>query len=346
MGNGKKIATIYDIAKAVDLSPATVSRALNGKGYISADSHKKVLQAAKRLNYQPNQIAKSLKTSETRQIILAVSYIEEIFNFEIIAAVQEVVQNNSYSLVLYYTGAREEEELKVIDNLSKNNADALILTSVSISDKVINKINNINKPCVLSCFCKYDEEDSPFDYVGVDTQKGIYLAVKHLIDQGHTKISYIGAKIDILEGKERYSGYCLAMEQNGLSIDPDFVFLGEHDELFGYESGRKLLKSGKLPTAICCATDLIAMGIYRAFEDSDIKFPDDIAVTGMDNIQFCTFIKPKLTSVSIVQGEIGRMAANIIFDRLRDNIGEKRKNIIFLPRLIIRESSMNYYNNN
>jgi LacI family transcriptional regulator len=176
----------------------------------------------------------------------------------------------------------------------------------------------------------------------VDTKKGIYLAAKHLIDQGHTAVSYIGPKTDILEGSERFGGYNLAMGQSGLVIDQDFVFLGEHNELFGYESAKKLLKLGKLPTAICCATDLIALGIYRAFETSDIKLPVDIAITGMDNIQFCTYVKPKLTSVSIVQGEIGRMAANIIFDRLNGNTYEKRKNIIFNPRLVVRESSTNY----
>jgi len=344
MDDGKKLATIYDIAEKVDLSPATVSRVLNNKGFISEETRAKVLSAAKKMNYRPNHIAKSLKTSETKQIILAISYIDEIFNFDMIAAVQEIVQSNAYSLILFYTGAKEEEELKIIDSLYQNNADALILTAVNISGKIIQKISQTNKPCVVSCFCRYDSEDIPFDYVGVDTKKGIYLATKHLIDQGHTKISYIGANVNILEGSERYSGYCLAMEQSGLVIDKDLVFLGEHNELFGYESARKLIKLGKLPTALCAATDLIAMGVYRALENSEIRVPKDIAITGMDNIHFCSYIKPKLTSVSIVQGEIGRMAANIIFDRLKGNAEEKHKNIIFEPRLIVRESSINYNN--
>lgn len=346
MNDRKKLATIYDIAKRVDLAPSTISRVLNNIGYISEETRTKVLSAAKKLNYRPNHIAKSLKTSETKQIILAISFIDEIFNFDMITAVQEIVQNNAYSLILFYTGANEKEELKIIDSLSQNNADALILTTVNISSRIFQKINQTNKPCVVSCFCRYNNEDIPFDYVGVDTKKGIYLATKHLIDQGHTKISYIGANKNILEGSERYSGYCLAMEQSGLTIDEDFVFLGEHNELFGYESARKLIKLGKLPTAICAATDLIAIGVYRALENSDIRVPEDIAITGMDNIHFCSYIKPKLTSVSIVQEEIGRMAANIIFDRLKQNTEEKHKNIVFEPRLIVRESSINYSDRN
>jgi len=342
MDDGKKLATIYDIAKAVKLSPATVSRVLNDKGFISDETRVKVLQAADKLNYRPNHIAKSLKTSETKQIILAISYIDEIFNFDMIAAVQEIVQSNGYSLILFYTGANEEEELKIIDSLSQNNADALILTAVNISSKVFQKISQTNKPCVVSCFCRYENNDIPFDYVGVDTKKGIYLATKHLIDQGHTDIAYLGADINILEGRERYGGFCLAMEQSGLTVNEGFIFLGEHNELFGYESARKLTRQGKLPTAICTATDLIAMGVYRALENSEFRIPDDIAVTGMDNIHFCSFIRPKLTSVSIGQGEIGRMAANIVFDRLKGNTDEKCKNIVFAPRLIVRESSINF----
>ena len=94
MKTDSKPATIYDIARKVDLTPTTVSRVLNNKGYISEKTREKILKAAKELNYQPNQVARSLKTNETKQIMLAVPYVKEVFNFDLIAAVQDVVQNN------------------------------------------------------------------------------------------------------------------------------------------------------------------------------------------------------------------------------------------------------------
>ena len=342
MNSEFKPATIYDIAQLVKLTPTTVSRVLNNKGYISESTRNKVLKAARDLNYQPNQVARSLKTSATKQIMLAVPFIREVFNFDMIAAVQSVVQDNNYSLILCYTEAKEKEELKVLDNLLKNYADGLILTTIDVSDKIIKKISQIRKPCVLSCFSKYDNDSIPFDYVGVDTRKGIYLAAKHLIAQGHASISYIGPSLRTLEGHERYKGFCLAMEESGLNIDPGLVMVGEHNELFGYESGKALLQLKRLPTAICAGTDLIVLGLYRAFEQNQICVPEQISITGMDNIDICNLVKPKISSVSIAQEEIGRCAANILFERLKNIELKDYKNITFEPRLVIRESSVNF----
>ena len=342
---GKKRTTIYDIAKEINLTANTVSRVLNNKGYISEKTRARVLKAAKDLNYVPNDLARSLKSSETRQILLAVPYIKESFNFDLIAAIQNVVQEKGYSLMLMYTESDEKKELRAIESLMRNHADGLILATVNISDKVIQRIRNVDKPCVVNCFCRYNKElgNLPFDYVCVDTKKGIYDSTKHLINQGHVDISYVGPEIDILEGAERYAGFLLAMEEAGLPINEEYIITGEHTELFGYESGRKLVNLSKLPTAICAGTDLIVLGLYRAFEQNNIVIPKDISIIGMDNIDICTLVRPRISSVSIAQNEIGLASANIIIDRLAGNSGKEFKNITFEPRLIIRESSLNYY---
>lgn len=195
----------------------------------------------------------------------------------------------------------------------------------------------------MSCFSKYENDSIPFDYVGVDTQKGIYLAAKHLIDQGHSRISYIGPNINTLEDWERYNGYRLTLEQSGLDIDPRIVITGEHNELFGYENGKVLLQLEALPTAVCAGTDLIVLGLYRAFEQNGISIPGQISIIGMDNIDICSIVKPKISSISIVQEEIGRTAANVLFERLYSEGLKRYKNITFEPRLVVSESSVNFY---
>jgi LacI family transcriptional regulator len=342
MNNLSKPTTIYDIAQKVNLTPNTVSRVLNNKGYISDKTRSKVLKAAAELNYQPNQIAKSLKTSVTKQIMLAVPFIREAFNFDLIAAVQEVVRSHGYSLVLSYTEADETEELNAMDNLLKNHADGLILTTINISGRLMDKVSHIRKPCVFSCFCKYSAGDVPFDYVGVDTKKGIYLATRHLIDQGHTKIAYIGPELAALEGRERFEGYCLAMHESGLDVAPSMTLTGGHNDLFGYESGQALLRQGNLPTAICAGTDLIVLGLYRIFEQNRVSVPGQVSITGMDNIDICSLVKPKITSVAIGQAEIGRMAAEMLFERLISKEEAGHRIITLEPRLIVRESSVNF----
>lgn len=339
----KKRITIYDIAKETNLTANTVSRVLNNKGYISEKTRTRVLKAAKELNYVPNWLARSLKSSETKQILLAVPYIKESFNFDLIAAVQNVVQEKGYALMLVYTESDEKKELRAIESLMRNHADGLILATVNVADKVIERLRDVDKPCVVSCFSRYNKEQNslPFDYVCVDTKKGIYDSTKHLINQGHVDISYIGPKTDILEGSERHAGFVLAMEEAGLPIKEEYVITGEHTELFGYESGKKLAELNKLPTAICAGTDLVVLGLYRAFEQNNIVVSKDVSIIGMDNIEICTLVKPKISSVYIAQKQIGQASANILIDRLAGNIGKEYKNITFEPRLVIRESSLN-----
>ena len=343
--NEKKLTTIYDIAENVGLTSTTVSRVLNNKGYISDKTRKKVLKAAKELNYKPNRVARSLKTGKTKQIILAMPFINEMFNFDFIATIQQEVQRKGYSLLLRYTDAKSYEEKQTIESLDMNYADALILLVINITDEILMALSESRKPCVLVLFNPYEDKDLPVDFVSMDSRKGIYMAANHLINQGHIDLGYIGPSFDTTEGRERYSGFCSAMLENSLPIDPDLVFDGTYTEVFGYQCGVEMLKSGKKVTAICAASDSIALGLYRAFEQFEVRIPQDICIVGMDNTDVCTICKPKLSSVAMLQEEIARCSIEIIFKHLDggDNMpDENYKHITYEPRLVIRDSSVVY----
>lgn len=337
-----KRATIYDIAEKTNLTANTVSRVLNNKGYISKKTRVLVEEAAKELNYVPNDIARSLKSSETKQILLAVPYVKEVFNLDLIAAVQSVIQEKDYFLILMYTESDEKKELRAIESVMRNHADGLILTTINLTDTIIDKVRTIGKPCVVNCFNKprEDQKDLPFDFVCVDTKKGIYAATKHLIEQGHTDISYVGTKRSIAEGVERYAGFAQAMKEANLPIHKDYIFTGDSTELLGYESGKKIATLKKRPTAVCAGTDAIVIGLYRAFEQENIIISEEISIVGMDNIDLCTLVKPKISSVSVSQAQVGLTCANIIFERLAEQKKVPYHNIAFDPELIIRESSL------
>ncbi len=341
MRNGeKKSATIYDIAQMTGFTAATVSKVLNNKDKISEKTRDKVLEASKELNYFPNPAARSLKTQRTNQVMISIPHMNNAFYFDMIAAIHEVANENNYSLILNYTQESEKEELKMLRNVRENFVDGLILISINFTEKHLNEIKRINQPVVFSSIGvnRIKDDEGLFDFVGVDTRKGIYLAAEHLIKQGHTRIGYVGLPLGTQTGNERYEGFCQAMKQWGLDINHEYVINGGYSRNFGYDAGIKLFNNGDVPTAICTTSDLIALGLYQAFEEKGIKIPEDVAIVGMDNIDVTTVVRPKLSTVAIASAEIGRTAAELIFKRLNGS-DEQHKNIIFQPRLVVRESS-------
>ncbi|NLK98051.1 LacI family DNA-binding transcriptional regulator [Defluviitalea saccharophila] len=343
----KKDVTIYDIAKLANTSPGTVSRALNNIGYVKEETRLRIEEAAKKLEYIPNRAARTLKTKRTGLILLAIPDMDNPFYIDMIKAIQEVSQYNNYSLILYYTEGKVEQEIKVLKMLHEQLADGMIMVNLNFTKKHLQEIKKISCPLVLSSMGVSEiggNQTDPFDYIGVDTQKGIYMTTQHLIQQGHTRIGYIGGNKDIVVFRERYRGYSQSLIDGGLTLEDELVFFGEKwVESTGYEAGKYFLSLKQRPTAICAANDIMAIGAIRAFEEAGLHIPKDISIIGMDNIDLTHRLKPKMSSVAIAQAEIGRTAAELIFKRLRKEEQGSPKKIIFQPRLIIRESSILCY---
>lgn len=335
--------TIYDIANASGVSPGTVSRAMNNIGYVKEETRQKIEEAAKKLKYTPNRAARTLKTKKTGLILLAIPDTDNPFFVDMIKAVQDIVKHNGYSLVLYYTESKIEDELKALRMLHEHFADGMILINLSFTQKHLKEIETIDCPLVLSNISSMDiggREEDRFDYIGVDSGKGIYLATKHLIMQGHNDIAYIAGDNSFEVFKERYGGYRKALIESGIKIKEELVFWKNYSELCGYEAVKHFLSLKVKPTAICSANDMMAVGAISALDEGNIKIPDEISIIGMDNIHLASKLKPKLSSVSLSQSEIGRTAVELIFDRLSGKEKGISKRVIFEPRIIVRESSV------
>lgn len=339
------IPTIYDIAKAAGVSPGTVSRALNNIGYIKEETRQKVEEVATRLKYTPNRAARSLKTKKTGLILLAIPDTDNPFYVDMIKAVQEVAKYNGYSMVLYYTDGKSSEEVKALKMLHEHFADGMILINFSFSSKHLKEIERITCPLVLSSICKNTIGGHPedrFDYIGVDTEKGIYLATRHLIMQGHTDIGYIAGPSGFVLFQERFSGYKNALIESGIKYREDLVYWKSYSESCGYEAAKYFLSLERRPTAICCANDIMGIGALAALEDEKIRVPEEISLVSMDNIDITSKLKPKLSTVSIAQAEIGRSAAELVMRRLKGTENRPSIRAIYEPRLIVRESSIIY----
>jgi len=333
------MSTIYDIAKRVGVSASTVSRALSKNGYCDEKTRELVLQAAKDLNYAPDHAARILRTKKTKRIIFAIPDICNPFYFDMINGANSVLEKYGYLMILFYTKHSLAEELKVIRNLKERIADGMIMVSFNFCEKNIKAINSIDTPVVLTNKYESRNEEDKFDYVYVDTYLGISLATEHLLKQGHQKIAYIGGDMKEQTGYERYIGYRDTLINAGLKINDRYVFASNYTESGGYLCGKKTLGLEDRPTAVVASNDLMAIGFMNACEEEKIKNPDDIAVVGMDNTDLAGRVTPKLTSVAMIQEEIGRNAAQILMDQLNGEKPEKKK-IRLVPRLVVRESSV------
>lgn len=344
--NKSTTLTVYDIAKAAGVSPGTVSRSLNNRGYIKYETREKIKKVVDELEYIPNRAARTLKTKKTGLILLAIPDTANPFYVDMIEAVQDVVKHNNYSMVLYYTEGKKSDEIKVLKMMHEDFADGMILINFYFTEEHKKEIEKINCPLILSGICVSDiggHEEDKFDYIGVDTEKGMYLATKHMIMQGHTDIGYIGGRKDFVVFNERYKGYTNALIDGNLEIKEQLVAWSEdYNESSGYEAGLYFLNIKQRPTAVCAANDMLAMGALRAFEEKMVKVPEEISLFGMDNIDMASRIKPRLSSVAIAQSQIGREAAELIFRRLASKETGPSKKVIFEPRLVIRESSVIY----
>lgn len=331
-------STIYQIAEQVGMSASTVSRALSGNGYCGDRTKAKIMEAAKALNYAPDHAAKMLKTRKTNKIIFAVPDICNPFYFDMINGINQVAEEHGYLLILFYTKHRLSEELKAIQNVKERVADGMIMVSFHFCEENIQAINGLASPVVLTNQYESPGGGDRFDYVYVDTFEGTKQGTGHLIKQGIERIGFIGGSLSEQTGHQRYSGYREALLEGGLPYADELVMESDYTETGGYAAARQLLLQKNRPQAIVAANDLMAIGVMHACEEAGLSVPLDMAVVGMDNLDISSRVHPKLTSVALMQEEIGRQAARILMNRLHGREMSK-KAVKIMPKLVIRQSS-------
>jgi LacI family transcriptional regulator len=330
------MSTIYDIAKAAGVSASTVSRVLAGQG--SKKNRELVLQVAKQKNFAINDSAKILKTKKTNRMMLAVPDICNPFYFKMIEGANEVLEQSGYLFMLYYTKHSLEEELKAIQLLNQKVVDGMIMVSFHFCRENIDAINQAGCPVVLTNRYDSPEGGDRYDYVYIDTYLGIKLAALHLISLGHRKIAYFGGSIREQTGLERYQGYRDALKASDIPFDPALVREANYSESAGYACMKALIEARTDVTAVVTSNDLIALGAMTACAEKGIAIPGDIAITGMDNTELSGRVAPNLTTIDMQEGEIGRLAATLLIERIQDP-DTRKKQIRLEPELIVRNST-------
>lgn len=331
-------ATIEEIARVTGFSVSTVSRVLNKKSRknrISAETEKIISEAAKELNYRPNEVARGLRLKRTHTIGLVVPDISNPF----FAYVTHVIQMNAfdagYSLIVCNTNEDIEMEVAQIELLRRKGVDGYIIMPVGTQHDHIKDLIEHKKPVVL-LDRNIDELD--VSSIIVDNYKGVYEAVDYMIKCGHERIAIIQGLQNTYTNNERVRGYKDALADNNLLVDENLILGDDFRSENGYYSTKSLLKLDNPPTAIFAFSDLITLGTLQAFNEENIKLPEDISLIAFDDIDFGPYLISPLTAVRQPRESMGEEAVKLLIDKMINKKDQGSQKILLDPKLIIRES--------
>jgi len=329
----KKI-TIEDVAKHAGVGIATVSRAINNADGISPKTKAKVLAAIDELGFVPNSFAQNLKFRQTNQIALAVPDVRNAFVPEVAYAVEQAAKHYGYRVVQINTLGNAKAEIELLRDIKKLHVDGLIILPLAYPKNLKSLINNSSIPISLINYGKRLETDIKADIVSMSTQEG-KLVMEHLQSIGRTRIAYAGAPKEIIE--ERYFAYEDALD----AVDRSLVYYGDDFSLqTGLRAADYFVSLSRMPDAVYAGNDMVAIGLINRFKELGVKVPEDIAVVGIDNILWGQITSPKLTTVSIMNSEVAKVATELLLQRIQEQRTGEYERVMFEPRLIIRESSV------
>jgi LacI family transcriptional regulator len=326
-------ATIKDIARIAGVSASTVSLALNNKPGVGKDTRLRVQSIADKLNYIPNNIARSLVTKKTKNIGLIVADIAEVYFGTLARIIQDAVNSEGYNLIICNSEYTSDKECDCLDSLVGNNVDGVIM--VPKGSYNTEKVANIRKPLV---FLDNYIKDLDVSRVGVDNVRAAFTATQHLIDLGHRTVACITGPDGCSSSDERIIGFKKALKEAGIEFSNLLLKYTDWTVEGGYRATEELLSLNKRPTAIFVTGDTCAIGVFEALYSEGLKIPEDVAIVGFDDMKFSPFLKVSLTTVRQPLREMGESAVSLLFDEMLSNRQRARKEIILKTEMIIRES--------
>jgi LacI family transcriptional regulator len=332
--------TIHDIARMLNISASTVSRALSGNPRISRSTRDKVKKLAEKLNYQPNVVASNLRTGKSRTIGIVVPHINRNFFSNVIGGIEETASNADYRVIITQTYESHEKEVENIKALINARVDG-ILVSVSGGTKTYNHYELVKKRGIPLLFFDRTIDEIKTSRVMIDDFRAAYKAVRHLIEEGFKNIAHFAGPQHINIYRERFTGYQEALKEGGILFSEEFLFIDNLTEKKGWKAAEKLMKLKNRPDAIFSASDISALGAIKYLKEKGYRIPEDMAIVGFANEPFTSIMEPGLTSVDQKGYLIGVTVANLFFEEiLKPSESGLFKKIIIEPELIIRESSL------
>ena len=314
-----RAVTIKDIAKMLNVSVSTVSRALRDTYDINKETKEKITRLATELNYKPNFNATGLAKGSTHNIGIILPFITNYYFSTVITGIQEIAYKNNYNIILYVTNDSPETEMAIIENLSISSLDGLLI-SVSSNSDFCHHFQEVIDAGIPVVFFDRVAENIEASKVMQDDFNGAFEAVEHLIQNGYTKIAHIAGPEGLDFTKKRFQGYVAALEKNGLPVNPDWIVYSGFSQDCGEQDTNALLEGKDKPDAIFAVNDRKAIGAMIALKKKNIIIGKEIGVMGFTNDPVSDIISPSLTTIAEPAFEIGKISCELLLKHLKKKI--------------------------
>ncbi len=332
--------TITDIARELNTTAATVSRALSNHPRISDETKKSVHLTATKLNYKRNRVASSLRLGKTHLIGVIIPSAEINFFGSVVHGIESIANLHGYNVVLYQSNESREYEEKGIETFLSARVDG-ILVSLAKGTVDYSHFEQIKKRGVPVVFFDRTNDDPGIDSVVIDDFKGAYMATEHLISKGYKRIAHITGPRHLKNFYDRINGYQEALRDHHIHFDPSLIYYGNVSIESGKEGAQYFLSLPEPPDAIFATEDFTALGVIKELKERNIRIPEDFGLIGFANEQFGEHITPTLSTVDQQTIQMGRSALNLLLDLInnRADAGVQGQKIVLEPLLICRHSS-------
>jgi LacI family transcriptional regulator len=338
MFNEKEV-TIYDLAKKLNISIATVSRALKDDPVVSKKTKKKISELAEEMGYRSNHFARNLRNQRTQTIGVIVPRLNSYFMSTVIAGIENVANNEGYNLIISQSSESEQKEKASAKTMFNNRVDGL-LVSLSYDTNDLAHFDQFVRKNIPIIFFDRGEHHDNFTNVLIDNLKSAYEATKHLIEQGCKRIVHITAKPKRNVYVDRLNGYKQALTENNMEFSDENLIVGNLSLEAGIEAAGMILKMDPLPDGVLVANDNCAVGCMLSLKQAGVQIPKDIAFVGFNNDPVSKVIEPNLTTINYPGYEMGEVAARNLINHLNGTYPIHSTNTIVLrSELIIRASS-------
>ncbi|MGH8778894.1 LacI family DNA-binding transcriptional regulator [Paraburkholderia sp.] len=327
--------SIADVAEQAGVSVATVSRVLNGHSNVRPATRDRVLAAIDASGYRVNELARNLRTAESRLLLTMVPDVGNPFYAEIVRGIDSVARQHGYFMLLCDTGADPGRERSYFDLLRRRRADgAICLDPAAVQQALAEESGAL--PWVACC--EFDPAVG-VPYVGIDNYRAAYDAVRHLLARGRRRIALVNSGDSYLYARQREEGYAAALREAGITPDPRWrVGVASLDYAAGGAAAAALMQLPESPDAVFAVSDTLAIGVIAGLRAMGRRVPDDVAVVGFDDISLAAQVDPPLTTIAQPMRELGETAARLLLQRLANPLANV-PGVLLPHRLVVRRSA-------
>ncbi|HOU01840.1 MAG TPA: LacI family DNA-binding transcriptional regulator [Bacteroidales bacterium] len=331
--------TIYDVAKALNLSPSTVSRALKNHPHISSVTKKKIMSVANEMGYRHNKFASNLRQKRTNTIGAVVPKLNSYFMASVLSGIEKITSENGYGLIITQSQESWKKEIVCISTLYNSRVDGL-LVSLAYDTENTDHFRNLFDRNIPIIFFDRVAECQGCTSVVIDNYKAGYEATSHLISQGCRKIMHLGGNMFRNVYKERFMGYKMALIDNNIEFNSKMLVVSDMSAQSGIDLARHIVRMKHRPDGIFTSNDTTGVATILELQKAGINIPGEIAVAGFNNEPVSQYVTPNLTTVDYPAREMGEIAVTMLLSKLKNPQNNNLNSIVLSHKLIIRQSSL------